>query len=69
MFTLANPALVEADVQSLKTTHKYEENLYWTGQLFTEDFDKSPVHIEDVPVDEEIEGREETQVAIKSEEG
>ncbi|KAL2143606.1 hypothetical protein VTI28DRAFT_10191 [Corynascus sepedonium] len=67
--TQALIASKEADVQSLKTTHKYEENLYWTGQLFTEDFDKSPVHIEDVPVDEEIEGREETQVAIKSEEG
>lgn len=38
-------AYAENDVLALRNTHKYERTLYWAGQLFTEGFDTSPVHV------------------------
>jgi hypothetical protein len=47
--------MAEKDVLSLRATHKYEKTLYWAGQLFTESFDTSPVHVVE-EVEEEEEG-------------
>lgn len=45
----------ENDVRSLRGTYNYEYPLYWSGQLFFEDFDTSPVCVV-----EEVEGVEDT---------
>ena len=37
--------LTEDDVLNLRTTHRYGKTLYWAGQLFSGDFDTSPVNI------------------------
>lgn len=56
--------MAENDVLSLRKTHKYERTLYWAGQLFTESFDTSPVHVvEEVEEDEAGVG----ELAVKSE--
>jgi hypothetical protein len=45
--------MAEKDVLSLRATHKYEKTLYWAGQLFTESFDTSPVHVVEEVEEEE----------------
>ncbi|KAL2020429.1 hypothetical protein VTK56DRAFT_8395 [Thermocarpiscus australiensis] len=39
----------ESDIISLRVSHKYEYPLYWTGQLFLDEFDTSPVHVAEMP--------------------
>jgi hypothetical protein len=36
------------EIRQLRHTYKYEQPLYWSGQLYTEDFDKSPVRVVEV---------------------
>jgi hypothetical protein len=62
-------ALAEADVLRLRTTYKYERTMYWTGQLFTETFDTSPVHVVEEldEMEEEEKGGGSEQLAVKSE--
>jgi hypothetical protein len=52
----------------LRKSHKYEKTLYWAGQLYTEKFDTSPVHVVEELDDTETEAEEETQPGVKSEE-
>ncbi|KAL2267134.1 hypothetical protein VTJ83DRAFT_4411 [Remersonia thermophila] len=49
--TQAMVARREQQVLRLRTTHQYESTLYWCGQLFTETFDTSPVHVVEEVVD------------------
>ncbi|KAK3294535.1 uncharacterized protein B0H64DRAFT_400950 [Chaetomium fimeti] len=59
----------ESDVLSLRKTHKYEKTLYWAGQLFTENFDTSPVHVvEELDENDTDAAEEESQLAVKCEE-
>ncbi|KAL1840237.1 hypothetical protein VTJ49DRAFT_668 [Mycothermus thermophilus] len=48
--TQAMVAMKEQQVLRLRASHQYERTLYWCGQLFTETFDTSPVHV----VEEEV---------------
>jgi len=58
----------ESDVLRLRNSHKYEKTLYWAGQLYTENFDTSPVHVVEELDDTETETEEESQQGVKSEE-
>ncbi|KAL2133370.1 hypothetical protein VTI74DRAFT_2458 [Chaetomium olivicolor] len=44
------------DVRRLRDTSLYETTLYWSGQMFLEDFDTSPVRVVDVVNGEEEKG-------------
>lgn len=57
--------MIEKDVLSLRARHKYDKTLYWAGQLFTEGFDTSPVHVVE-ELEEEEEGGGEV-LGVKSE--
>ncbi|KAK4152150.1 hypothetical protein C8A00DRAFT_44744 [Chaetomidium leptoderma] len=63
--TQAMIAARENDVLRLRAAHKYERPLYWAGQLFTEDFDTSPVHVVEELDEEEVKAA--VAVAVENE--
>lgn len=51
----------------MRKSHKYERTLYWTGQLYTESFDTSPVHVVEELDESETEAEKGNHLGVKSE--
>ena len=51
-------------VRRLRDRHRYEGTLYWAGQLFSDDFDRSPVCVV-----EDVDGEAEEGVGLVKSEG
>ena len=62
--TQAMIARKETHVRGLRDRHRYEGTLYWAGQLFSDDFDRSPVCVV-----EEVDGEGEEGVELVKSEG
>lgn len=41
--------LAENDVSSLRTTYSYGNSLYWSSQLFDENWDSTPARVVELP--------------------